>query len=104
MYYIPEKLYCYDYIERPQKEYEIDKSIFPLYAIQLESTLIGLFFSRNCLIDIPFSMWFGKYDYKKNALYWEIKLPCEYSKARRLDFNRYIYNITKLNDKLLSFC
>lgn len=48
-------------------------------------------------------MWFGKYDYKKNALYWEIKLPFEYSKARRLDFNRYIYNITKLNDKLLSF-
>lgn len=30
LYYMPAKIYYYDYIERAQKEYEIDKSIFPL--------------------------------------------------------------------------
>lgn len=101
LYYEPSNIYSYNYITKRKEEFKVN-DIFPLFAIQIESSLLGLVFGRKFVVWEINPMWFGLYDYNKQILYWDIKLPCLYRESVRFDFERFEYTITRWNDSLIA--
>ena len=48
LYYEPSNIYSYNYITKRKEEFKVN-DIFPLFAVQIESSLLGLVLVGNLL-------------------------------------------------------
>ena len=49
LYYEPSNIYSYNYITKRKEEFKVN-DIFPLFAVQIESSLLRLVFGRKFVV------------------------------------------------------